>query len=108
MPTAPACAPPRARAALCGCQFISSATWRMRARVASLTPGRPLSAKETALGDTPTSRAMSAIVSRALLTPLLASVIEYSRGCSALVGSAVRVEENDVHPVQVGRIDQAF
>lgn len=61
-PTASALAPPRARAALCGRQFISSATRRIRALVASLTPGRPLSAKDTAPLETPAWRAMSAIV----------------------------------------------
>lgn len=63
-PIDPAFAPPRARAAVCGCQSRSRATWRTRSRVASETPGRPFSANETALMDTPARAAMSAIVVR--------------------------------------------
>ncbi len=61
-PTAPERSPDRARAALLGCQPSSSATRRIRARVSRETPGRSLSAKETALSDTPARRAMSLMV----------------------------------------------
>jgi len=37
---------------------------RMRCRVSSLTPGRPLRANETAPGETPAMRAISAMVTR--------------------------------------------
>lgn len=61
-PTAPERSPDRARAALLGCQPSSSATPRIRARVSRDTPGRSLSAKDTALSDTPARRAMSLMV----------------------------------------------
>ena len=48
-----------ARAALFGYQPISSAIARIRARVLSESPGRSLSANETAPFDTPARRAMS-------------------------------------------------
>lgn len=63
-PRAPARSPDSARAALLACQPSSSATRRTRARVSWETPGRSLSAKETALSDTPARRAMSLIVGR--------------------------------------------
>lgn len=63
-PIDPAFAPPSARAAVCGCQSSSRAAWRTRSRVASETPGRPFSAKDTALIETPARAAMSAIVVR--------------------------------------------
>ncbi len=55
---------PSARAALCGRHCICSAIARIRARVCSLTPGRPFSANETAPLETPARSAMSAIVGR--------------------------------------------
>ncbi len=63
-PTVAAPSPDSARAAVLGRQPSCSATRRTRARVASETPGRSLSAKDTALSDTPARRAMSFIVGR--------------------------------------------
>jgi hypothetical protein len=63
-PTALARAPTSARAAELGCHPFSSTIPRMRCLVSSLTPGRPLRAKDTAPGETPAIRAMSAIVTR--------------------------------------------
>src|SRR5690242_11871725 len=70
-PTARALAPDRARAALFGLNPISCAMATMRCRVASETPGCPLSAYETAPLDTPARRAMSAIVGRFTQVSLL-------------------------------------
>ncbi|GGI98801.1 hypothetical protein GCM10010121_006320 [Streptomyces brasiliensis] len=63
-PTVAAPSPDSARAAVLGRQPSCSATRRTRSRVTWETPGRPLSAKETALSDTPARRAMSFIVGR--------------------------------------------
>ena len=52
----------RARAARFGYQPSSSAMARIRSRVSSETPGRPLSAYDTAPLDTPARSAMSLIV----------------------------------------------
>nr|BFE68351.1 hypothetical protein GCM10020092_016520 [Actinoplanes digitatis] len=71
-PTARELAPDRARAALFGLKPISSAMATMRRRVASETPGWPLSAYDTAPLDTPARRAMSAIVGRFTRVPLSA------------------------------------
>ena len=64
-PHASARAAERARAARFGYQPSSSAIERMRSRVSSETPGRPLSAYETAPFETPARSAMSLIVIRA-------------------------------------------
>ena len=66
MPTESTRPSPSARAALCGRQLICSAIFRIRSRVASLTPGRPFSANDTAPLDTPARFAMSAIVGLAM------------------------------------------
>src|ERR1022692_4337182 len=63
-PHAPALAADSARAALLGYQPSSSATARMRRRVASASPGRLFSAKDTAPLETPARRAISAMVTR--------------------------------------------
>ncbi len=63
-PTAPARAEPSARAGALGRQPSASAASRIRRRVASPTPSRPLTANETAAIDTPARRATSAIVGR--------------------------------------------
>lgn len=63
-PTVAAPSPDRARAAVLGRQPSCSATRRIRSRVTSETPGRPLSAKDTALSDTPARWAMSFMVGR--------------------------------------------
>ena len=54
-------APARARAAGEGSHRSSRAMARIRSRVASETPGRPLTARETAAEVTPARRAMSAL-----------------------------------------------
>lgn len=56
--------PDSARAAVLGRQPNCPATRRTRSRVISETPGRSLSAKETALSETPARWAMSFIVGR--------------------------------------------
>src|SRR4051794_17021266 len=63
--------PPRLRAEALGSHPRSRATPRMRARVWSATPGRLLSANETAVVETPAWRATSTIVGprRRLLRP---------------------------------------
>ena len=63
--------PPSERAEALGSQPSSSATPRIRSRVSSATPGRPLSANDTAAVDTPAWRATSTIVGprRRLLGP---------------------------------------
>lgn len=61
-PTACARAPLSALAAMFGRQPISFAMARMRALVASDTPGWPFRAYETAPLETPACRAMSAMV----------------------------------------------
>src|SRR5688572_9014567 len=98
-PTAWAAAPDSARAALLGLKPISSAMARMRRRVASDTPGWPLSAYDTAPLDTPARRATSAIVGRFTgAAPIPWSV---------LVGS-VREVAVTVLPSHGGRTDQDF
>ena len=64
-PTAPARAEVSARAGALGRQPSSPAAARIRRRVSSPTPARPLTAKDTAAIDTPARRATSAIVGRA-------------------------------------------
>ncbi|GAB3882449.1 hypothetical protein GCM10029964_040220 [Kibdelosporangium lantanae] len=66
-PTAPTREPPSARAALFGRHSISAATCRISLRVYSDTPGRLLSANDTALSETPALRAISRIVTRRLM-----------------------------------------
>ncbi len=61
-PTAKARACESERADALGDQPSSAATVMIRSRVASATPGRPLSANDTAAFETPASRATSAIV----------------------------------------------
>src|SRR4051794_4018875 len=68
-PTARAFDTESARALELGVQPSSAAVRRMRSRVVGLTPGRSLSAKETAPFETPAARATSAIVG--LVTRLL-------------------------------------
>src|SRR3954464_14104107 len=68
-PTAKARRADSARARVLGFHPSSVATWRMRARVASPPPGRPLSANETAPFDTPARRATSSIVGERVITP---------------------------------------
>ena len=63
-PDARARASVRARACALGRQPSSSAARRIRARVASPTPGRSLTANETAAAETPARRATSVIVGR--------------------------------------------
>ena len=63
-PTARARASVSARACALGRQPSSSAARRIRARVSSPTPGRSLTANETAAGETPARRATSSIVGR--------------------------------------------
>src|SRR3954447_11640257 len=53
-----------ARALAEGCQPSSRAATRMRSRVSGETPGRSLTANETAAADTPARRATSAMVGR--------------------------------------------
>ena len=54
----------RARARWLGVQPSSRATARIRSRVSGATPGRSLSAKDTAPFDTPALRATSEMVGR--------------------------------------------
>ena len=63
-PIARARASVSARAVALGRQPSSWAAARIRARVSGATPGRSLTAKETAAGETPARRATSAIVGR--------------------------------------------
>lgn len=63
-PTVAEPSPDSARAAVLGCQPNCSATRRIRSRVTAETPGRSLSAKDTALSDTPARWAMSFMVGR--------------------------------------------
>jgi hypothetical protein len=67
MPIMPTLRPARARAVVLGRQSRSSATARIRARVADDTPALPFSAYETADFETPAIFAISVIVG--LLTP---------------------------------------
>ena len=55
-----------ARAALFGVHPMSWAIAMIFSRVGSATPGRPLSANDTAVLETPAVRAISAMVGRAM------------------------------------------
>jgi hypothetical protein len=63
-PTARARASVSARAEALGRHPSSSAASRIRRRVSSATPGRPLTANDTAAVDTPARAATSSIVGR--------------------------------------------
>ena len=81
-PHASARAAESARAARFGYQPSSRAIVRIRSRVSSETPGRPLSAYETAPFETPARSAMSRIVIR----PALSSALSSARLPDALLG----------------------
>ena len=83
-PQASARAAESARAARFGYQPSSWAIERMRSRVSSETPGRPLSAYETAPFETPARSAMSRIVTRPALSSGR-STMRFSAVCSALL-----------------------
>ncbi len=74
------------RAALWGYHPRSSASWRIRRRVVSETPGRPLRAHDTAPLDTPALVARSAIVIR---RPLLTKALGLSREDGGGAGRAM-------------------
>ena len=80
-PHASARAAESARAARFGYQPSSFAIARIRSRVSSETPGRPLSAYETAPFDTPARSAMSLIVTPAasVALPLVARLLRAER-----------------------------
>lgn len=93
-PTVAAPSPDSWRAAVLGRQPSCSATLRTRSRVTSETPGRPLSAKETALSETPARCAMSFIVGRRAGERLAGTSLTLF---SAVVANALECENPKAH-----------
>src|SRR5690606_6344975 len=81
-PMAPASAEESDRAAVLGCQPRATAASRIRRRVPSETPDRPMSANDTAAGETPARRAMSVMVGRRMLPLLHAGPARKTGGAS--------------------------